>query len=112
MSVCCRVVKPLVPVVRPKGLGLGADKSILLQTSNNKHQRRDNSAQEDELVLKRGSYCMLIGGKHDGQYGTVRYSVLLCICISVCHETDRLNCHNCVLYLSLYSLSCFNAKPC
>jgi len=94
-------VKPLVPVVRPKGLGLGADKSILLQTSNNKHQRHDSSAQEDELVLKRGSYCMLIGGKHDGQYGTVRLLLLiLCICISIC-KTDRLNRHDCVLYLSL-----------
>ena len=77
VSICCRVVKPLVPVVRPKGLGLGADKSILLQTSsNNKHQHHGNSSQEDELVLKRGSYCMLIGGKHDGQYGTVRLSVI------------------------------------
>jgi len=69
--VWCRVVKPLVPVVRPKGLGLGADKSFLLQTSNNTHKHDSSSAQEDKLVLKRGSYCMLTGGKHDGQYGTV-----------------------------------------
>ena len=64
-------MKPLVPVVRPKGLGLGADKSVLLQTSDNKHKHRSGSTQEDELVLKRGSYCMLIGGKHDAHYGTV-----------------------------------------
>ena len=68
----CRVVKPLVPIVRPKGLGLGADKSVLQQTSNNKSKHHSSSVQEDELVLKRGSHCMLIGGQHDGQYGNVR----------------------------------------
>jgi len=62
-------VKPLVPVVRPKGLGLGADKSILLQTSNNKHG--GSLADEETLVLKCGSHCMLLGGSHDGLYGTV-----------------------------------------
>lgn len=66
-------MKPLVPVVRPKGLGLGADKSILLQVSNNsKDKRSTKSAKEEELVLRCGSFCMLLGGKHDGLYGTVR----------------------------------------
>ena len=64
-------MKPLVPVVRPKGLGLGADKSILLQTSNNKHKHVGSLADEETLVLKCGSHCMLLGGSHDGLYGTV-----------------------------------------
>ena len=64
-------MKPLVPVVRPKGLGLGADKSILLQSSNKRHERDGSSAPEDELMLKGGAHCMLLGGTHDGQYGTV-----------------------------------------
>ena len=77
-------MKPLVPVVRPKGLGLGADKSILLQTSNTKQKHHSKTTQEDELVLKCGSYCMLLGGNHDGLYGTVRFSSLF-----LDHETDH-----------------------
>jgi len=70
-------VKPLVPVVRPKGLGLGADKSILLQTLGDQRKQQTSSTPADKLVLKNGSYCMLLGGKHDGQYGTVRFLSLL-----------------------------------
>ena len=66
-----------MPIVRPKSLGLGADKSILLQTSNSKHKHHSKSTQEDELVLKCGSYCMLLGGKHDGLYATVRLFIVI-----------------------------------
>ena len=95
--ICCRVVKPLAPVIRPKGLGLGADKSILLQTSNSKQKHQTKSAEENELVLKCGSYCMLLGGKHDGLYGTVRlFIVILCV-FCVDHKTVRSNSRSCFL---------------
>jgi len=98
-------VKPLVPVVRPKGLGLGADKSILLQTSNNsKDKRPAKSAEEDELVLKRGSYCMLLGGKHDGLYGSVRPLVLIVLHAFLFIIKPTSDHHNCLLCTNVMGL--------
>lgn len=50
-------VKPVEPHLRPKGMGLGADKSAILQDRGvNAHKRRKpgDKREEEELQLKRG----------------------------------------------------------
>lgn len=51
------------PKLRPKGMGLGADK--LIKTVH----KKQNS--EEELKLKNGSYIQFVLGRLDGQYGQV-----------------------------------------
>lgn len=50
--------------IRPKGMGLGADKLI------KSVQKKENS--EEELKLKNGSYVQFVLGRLDGQYGQVQ----------------------------------------
>ena len=66
-----RIIKPIVPVLRPKGLGLGADKSAALQSSRNAASQGANEQHDEKLSLKPGAYCRVTSGKRDGQYGTV-----------------------------------------
>ena len=57
------------PVVRPKGLGLGAS-----VPKNNKKDSSSTSKSGDkieELVLKKGAYVRIQSGKYKGQYGEV-----------------------------------------
>ncbi|KAL8580361.1 hypothetical protein ACOMHN_037460 [Nucella lapillus] len=65
-----QVIAPVEAHLRPKGLGLGADRS---QTSNNKDGKKDNKVDDSEqkLELKKGSYCAVIGGKHKDLYGVI-----------------------------------------
>ncbi|XP_064606132.1 G-patch domain and KOW motifs-containing protein-like [Liolophura sinensis] len=59
-------------VLRPKGLGLGADKSQVLQLSYTKQgQAPQDKKSSEELVLKKGAYCMIQKGAHKDLYGTV-----------------------------------------
>lgn len=58
-----QVIAPKLPELRPKGMGLGADKLIKsVQKSTN------NS---EELKLKNGAYIQFILGRLDGQYAQV-----------------------------------------
>lgn len=52
------------PELRPKGMGLGADKLI------KSAQKKRHS--EEELKLKNGSYVQFVIGRLDGQYGQVQ----------------------------------------
>lgn len=63
-------------VLRPKGLGLGADKSQALQLSYTKQGgRAQDTKSSEELVLKKGAYCLILKGPHKDLYGTVRTSL-------------------------------------
>ena len=54
--------------MRPKGLGLGADRSLMLQTEKDK---KNGSIEDEENVMKRGCHCIIVVGRHNGFYGTV-----------------------------------------
>ncbi|KAF2880017.1 hypothetical protein ILUMI_26138 [Ignelater luminosus] len=54
------------PALRPKGLGLGANRLI----SSNKEKSTDKNG--EELVLKKGGYAKIIEGKHKGSYCEVQ----------------------------------------
>uniref|UniRef100_A0A2A4IVX3 KOW domain-containing protein n=1 Tax=Heliothis virescens TaxID=7102 RepID=A0A2A4IVX3_HELVI len=54
------------PELRPKGLGLGADKVI---KKNQKEHSKDNK--EEELVIVKNSFVKITTGKYAGYYGKV-----------------------------------------
>ncbi|KAF9417028.1 hypothetical protein HW555_005780 [Spodoptera exigua] len=54
------------PELRPKGLGLGADKVI---KDNQKKQTKDKK--EEELVIVKNSFVKITTGKYSGYYGKV-----------------------------------------
>lgn len=63
--------------VRPKGLGLGADRSMIkdLEPSKRKQPPKpgDERAKEEELVLGPGSYVLVESGPHKDKYGKVEF---------------------------------------
>ena len=67
------MAKPVEAIVRPKGMGLGADRSLTLQQKqpDSIADSRDGRGKE-ELVMKRGAYCVVVARQHEGMYGQVR----------------------------------------
>ncbi len=63
-------VKCLDPVVRPKGLGLGA---VRPGDANNKSKDSSSKAKDgdEELVLKKGAYVKVVSGANRDMYGQV-----------------------------------------
>lgn len=57
-------------VLRPKGLGLGADRSQAAQLNDSKKGSGKND-NEEALVLKKGAYCVLLKGANKDMYGIV-----------------------------------------
>lgn len=60
-----KLVTPIVPELRPVGMGLGADKIAL--------QKRDGKIQneEEELRIQKGSFIKIIAGKWNNKYGQI-----------------------------------------
>lgn len=63
-----KVVAPVAAVLRPKGMGLGADRSLVQQLKAGKASKNKD---EEELVMKIGAFCIVTGGKHSDYYGMV-----------------------------------------
>lgn len=57
-----RVVTSIESTLRPKGLGLGADK-VTLQKRNEKPQK-----EEEELKIEKGSFVKIIAGRQSTKY--------------------------------------------
>lgn len=57
----------VLPNLRPKGMGLGADKIVSLEKSDKQN------AINDDLKLVKGAYVQIIAGKQNGAYGQVRF---------------------------------------
>uniref|UniRef100_A0A182ISX5 G-patch_2 domain-containing protein n=1 Tax=Anopheles atroparvus TaxID=41427 RepID=A0A182ISX5_ANOAO len=60
------------PVMRPKGLGLGADRAMKAKAAN---APLIPPAQGEVLTMKRGAQIKVLAGKHKDAYGTVSFSV-------------------------------------
>ncbi|KYQ50911.1 Omega-amidase NIT2 [Trachymyrmex zeteki] len=60
-----KLVTPVVPELRPIGMGLGADKTAL--------QKQDGKTQkeEEELRIQKGSFIKIIAGKRSNAYGQI-----------------------------------------
>ena len=68
-----RAVAPVVATLRPKGMGLGADRSQLKQLN---HTSTDGAeGDKEELVLKKGSYCVILKGSNKDLYGVVSFTL-------------------------------------
>ncbi|KAK9309985.1 hypothetical protein QLX08_000599 [Tetragonisca angustula] len=60
-----KVVSAVIPELRPKGMGLGADKVTLQKKS------ADSKKQEEELKIEKGTYVKIIAGKQSNNYGQI-----------------------------------------
>lgn len=54
----------VIPELRPKGMGLGADK--VTQQKNT-----DSNKQEEELKIEKGTFVKIIAGKQSNNYGQI-----------------------------------------
>jgi len=61
-------VKCIDPVMRPKGLGLGATRP---NSGSNQDSKASKDAEGEELKMGKGAYVMLVGGPHKDMYGQV-----------------------------------------
>ena len=59
-------------------MGLGADKSKMLQAKGNTKTKDDKN--EEDLEWKTDSYCIVELGKHEGLYGQVMSNLPLAKC--------------------------------
>lgn len=70
-----RDVKPIEHQLRPKGLGLEADRSALKDLEPNKHKRPpkpgEERGKEEELVMGPGGCVLVQSGAHKDLYGKV-----------------------------------------
>ena len=67
-------IKPVESVARPKGLGLGADRSLAAQKGGPAKGGGGGGkeGEEEPRELKAGVCCVVTGGKHRDLYGMVR----------------------------------------
>lgn len=76
------------PQLRPKGLGLGADKMV--KDNQNKKGAKDK---DEELSIVKNSYVKITSGKHSGYYGKVYnftiYTVFTAPCQVACMYACR-----------------------
>jgi hypothetical protein len=72
-------VKPIEHQLRPKGLGLGADRSAIrdLEPSGPRRPPKPGDERKEEtLVLGPGGHVLVESGAHKDLYGKVRYLAL------------------------------------
>ncbi|XP_012140515.1 G-patch domain and KOW motifs-containing protein [Megachile rotundata] len=60
-----KVVSAVVPELRPKGMGLGADKVTLQKKTT------DSKKTEEELKIEKGTFVKIIAGKQSNNYGQI-----------------------------------------
>ncbi|XP_076231632.1 G-patch domain and KOW motifs-containing protein-like [Calliopsis andreniformis] len=60
-----KIVSAVAPEMRPKGMGLGADK-VTLQKQNT-----DSKKQDEELKIEKGTFVKIIAGKQSNSYGQI-----------------------------------------
>ena len=68
-----RSIKPVDAVLRPKGMGLGADRKQAQSLNDSKKGGTSKKTEDDdeELSLKKGAYCLIEHGVHKDLYGMV-----------------------------------------
>lgn len=67
---CSQKVQPKEPSLRPKGLGLGANKMANIE-------KKTKNDDEKELALVRGAFAKITAGHHKGFYCQVFHSFFL-----------------------------------
>lgn len=70
-------MKPIEHQLRPKGLGLGADRSAIKDLEPSRHRRppkpgEERGKEEEELVMGPGGCVLVESGAHKELYGKVQ----------------------------------------
>ncbi|XP_076646797.1 G-patch domain and KOW motifs-containing protein [Halictus rubicundus] len=60
-----KMVSVAIPELRPKGMGLGADKAALQK------EIKDTKKQEEDLKIEKGTFVKIIAGKQSNNYGQI-----------------------------------------
>uniref|UniRef100_A0A6M2DTQ5 Putative g-patch domain protein n=1 Tax=Xenopsylla cheopis TaxID=163159 RepID=A0A6M2DTQ5_XENCH len=60
-------IKVAIPELRPKGLGLGADRPA----ARNVNMNKDGKTKEETLMIKKGAFVKILMGKHADFYGQI-----------------------------------------
>ena len=63
-----KTIAPMEVLLRPKGLGLGADRN---NSGPDKKTASEDKDDKEELEMKKNAYCEVTNGVHKGLYGTV-----------------------------------------
>lgn len=66
-----KVIAPIEATLRPKGLGLGADRSQASSVAKKKEKRLEDTNENDLCIMKKGAHCVIVDGKHKDLYGIV-----------------------------------------
>ncbi|XP_052284574.1 G-patch domain and KOW motifs-containing protein-like [Dreissena polymorpha] len=68
-----KAVKPVEAVLRPKGMGLGADRGQAQDLNKSKQgsDSKNNGEDSAELRLKKGAYCLVESGPNKDLYGVI-----------------------------------------
>lgn len=66
-----KLVPVTAPVVRPKGMGLGADKMMLAVAAKKAASTANSKQDQEELKLVKGAYVKIAAGMNKDQYGQV-----------------------------------------
>lgn len=101
-SISIRDVKPIEHQLRPKGMGLGADRSAIKDLEPGRPKRPpkpgdEKGNEEEALVLGPGGYVLVLAGAHKDLYGKVRIILLmnhcttfLCLSINILEKSKAI----------------------
>lgn len=74
-TVLLRSVAAKVPELRPKGLGLGADRSLAAQlkkdAGGHTGSKYSNQSNKEDMKIKKGAFVKIVGGPNRDNYGKV-----------------------------------------
>lgn len=74
-------MKPIEHQLRPKGLGLGADRAAVKDLEPSKRKRPpkpgEEKAEQEELVMAPGGFVLVESGAHKDLYGKVKLIIYL-----------------------------------
>lgn len=81
-------VAPVEATLRPKGMGLGADRKQNQELNATKQDKGSKKDEEDtQLIMEKGAYCLVENGPHRDLYAAVcRFSIFISVPCTYCAQ--------------------------